>query len=170
MAPAFRNIGSNWEHGRLEVFQERRACEICLRTLHELRWMLPALPPDAPLAIGGALSGDPYVLPSTMAELSLREAGWRAENFGVGIPVETLCTAVTKVRPKLVWLSVSAIDDAAAWVERFKLLRAAATDAGAAVVLGGRALSEEIRKELDYTAYCDTFRHLATLATALRAP
>ncbi len=169
LAPAFRNIGNSWEHGRIEVFQERRACEICLRTLHELRLMLPALSADAPLAIGGALSGDPYVLSSTMAELSLREAGWRAENFGVGIPVETFCAALTTVKPKLVFLSVSTIPDVAPWIERYKTLRAAATAVGAAVSVGGRALTEEIRRELDYTAYCDTFRHLATFATALRA-
>src|SRR5690606_31260259 len=50
LSPAFEQIGVEWECGSAKVYQERRACEICVRILHELRAMQPTPRADAPLA------------------------------------------------------------------------------------------------------------------------
>jgi len=42
-----------------------------------------------------------------------------------------------------------------------------ATETGAAVVVGGRALTAGIRQLMAYSAYCDTLRHLVTFASSL---
>jgi hypothetical protein len=72
LSPALAEIGKAWGCGELELYEERRSCEIALRVLHELRLAI-ATPTDGPIAIGGTLSGDYYVLPTTLVELVLRE-------------------------------------------------------------------------------------------------
>ena len=168
IAPAFVEIGKQWEHQALEVYQERRACEICLRLLHELRAALPQIPEDAPRAIGGTLSGDPYVLPSTMAELVLREGGWNAENHGTGIPADTFCAAIKRIRPRLVWLSVSHIAAMPEFLAQYEHLFECASAHGTAVAVGGHALTSNIRVQMRYSAFCDNFSHLISFAATLK--
>ena len=107
IAPAFAALDSQWRDGILAVYEERRACEIVIRILHELRRALPRVATDAPLAAGGTLSGDPYTVANTMVEVVLREAGWRTVNLGCGLPVAAIAAAVIDLRPQLLWLSLS---------------------------------------------------------------
>jgi methanogenic corrinoid protein MtbC1 len=131
--------------------------------------MLPPLPPAAPLAIGGTISGDPYMIPATMVEVALREAGWRAESYGTGNPLDTLCAALARVRPALLWLSVSTFASAREFREGYAILHARAVELGIPVALGGRALTEEVRREIQYSAYCDTLAHLVSFSRTLRS-
>jgi methanogenic corrinoid protein MtbC1 len=170
LANALLTIGSRWQHGDLEVYQERRACEICMRLLFDLRHLLPLLPADTPYAIGGTLESDPYTLPTTMAEVSLREAGWLAESHGPGNPAATLCAAIRQKRPRLFWLSVSTFESARLFLSEFHDIHETATAVGAAIVVGGRALTDEIRREMSYSAYCDNLRHLVSFARTLQPP
>ncbi len=48
LAPAFHEIGRLWGCGDVAVYRERRACEITLRALYDLRQMIPPLPSEAP--------------------------------------------------------------------------------------------------------------------------
>jgi methanogenic corrinoid protein MtbC1 len=170
VAPAFHAIGECWQHGEVEVYEERRGCEICLRTLHELRRVLPPPPAAAPHALGGTLEDDPYSIPTTMVELALREAGWRAESYGTGLPVATLCAAMDRMEPRLLWLCVSTFADRDSFLARYSALYEAAAARGIPVVVGGRALTEEVRREIRYSAYCDTLAHLVSFAKTLQAP
>lgn len=167
ISAAFHLIGERWRHGEIEIYQERRGCEICLRVLYELRSALPAVSAGAPQAIGATLPGDPYTLPTTMAEITLREAGWQAQCFGNELPVATLCAAIHAIRPRLFWLSVSVIPSTADFVAGFSLLHQAAAANGTAVIVGGRALTDDVRRQVDYCAYCDAFRHVASFASTL---
>jgi methanogenic corrinoid protein MtbC1 len=167
IAPAFHGIGTGWEHGRLEVYQERRACEICMRVLYQIRQALPSIEPGASQAIGGTLEGDPYTLPTAMVALVLRDMGWEAESYGSGHPAETLCAAIRDVRPRLFWLSVSPLPPVDEFLSKYSRVFDAAAAAGVAVVVGGRGLAEDIRREMQYSAYCDNLRHLASFARTL---
>jgi MerR family transcriptional regulator, light-induced transcriptional regulator len=167
LAGAFHDIGDRWECGEVSVYRERRGCEIALKSLHDLRLAMPAPPAGAPQAIGGSLEHDPYRLPTTMVEISLREIGWRASSFGTRLPADTLAEALRESRPELLWISVSHIESLRQFLDDYARLYATATELGAAVVVGGRALTEEIRQQMDYSAYCDTLRHLVTFATTL---
>jgi methanogenic corrinoid protein MtbC1 len=164
IAAAFHQLGERWQHGDVEVYQERRACEICLRVLHELRAVLVPPAPDAPRAIGGTLAGDGSSLPTTMVELVLRESGWRAETLGTGHPPPTLCAAIRDIRPRLFWLSASYINDADLFVSDCETIYRTAVDSGVALVVGGRALAQTIRQRIQYAAYCDNLRHLTSFA------
>ncbi|MFM9117623.1 MAG: MerR family transcriptional regulator [Planctomycetota bacterium] len=164
---AFEIVGERWECGLTEVYQERRACEIMLRVLHELRLMVPPLPTDAPLALGGVVEGDSYQLATTMVELVLRDARWNAVSLGNNLPLETLAAALKTHRPRLFWLSCSRLVDEAEFLRGYRALY---DEFGMdiAFVVGGRALTEPVRREMRYAAYCDNLQHLESFAQALR--
>jgi MerR family transcriptional regulator, light-induced transcriptional regulator len=169
IAGAFRQIGELWDHGELAVFQERRACEICLRVIHELRSTLPVPQKGAPWAIGGTLSGDHYDLPTALVELTLLSLGWNAASFGTSLPSETVQEAILKTKPKLFWLSVSFIDDEDGFLEAVPEIRNATETTGAAFAVGGRALHSALRRQIAYSAFCDTLQHLESFAATLHS-
>lgn len=164
---AMRQMGERWSHHELEPYQERRACEICGRIIAQLRSVLPVLPESAPLAIGGTLSGDAYRLPTALVELALREAGWRAESLGTGLPPETLIAAMDMLQPKLFWLSVSSIESTADFLEKYKLIFEHAQQINVPLVVGGRALDAEVRRQMQYSAFCDSMRHIMNFVASL---
>lgn len=170
LAAAFHEIGDRWECGHLEVYEERRACELCLRVVFHLRTLLPQVSNTAPVALGGTLDGDPYTLAVSMAEIVLWEAGFRAMSLGHMLPFATLHSAIRKHRPRLIWLSISAIRDDARFATEMNQLFDTALEHDTALVVGGVALTEDVRKAIRYSAYCDTFAHLDGFARALLQP
>lgn len=163
IAAAFHEIGDRWECRQAEVYQERRACAIMSRALFELRRLQSASRLSS-TAIGGTLEGDRYELPSLMAELVLRENGWQATALGVGIPVASLIAAIDQTRPMLVWISASHISDAGQFIQEMNQLQQACSQYGTALVVGGRALVQELRQKISYSAFCDTMQHLESFA------
>jgi excisionase family DNA binding protein len=167
IAPAFVRIGSRWECGEAEVYQERRGCEISLRLLHELRTLIPSPPAEAPVAIGGTVEGDPYNLGTTMAELILRDAQWNAVSLGSNLPFPTLAEAIKQHRPTLFWLSCTHLSDESEFLAGYGDLYDQ-FGMSVAFVVGGRALRESLRQQMKYAAYCDTMQHLEAVAQNLR--
>ena len=167
IASAMEVIGERWECGDVEVFQERRGCEIVLGVLHELRRLLPPPVANRPVAIGATVEGDNYGLGTSMAELVLRDCGWNAASLGSNLPYATLAAAIRQHRPRLFWLSCSHL------LKRDEFLVNYATlheefGLDVAFVVGGRELDESLRRQMQYAAYCDNMQHLEAFArTAL---
>lgn len=159
LAPVFRRIGEGWARCDTEIYCERRGVEACLRALYELRRLLPAPAPDAPLAIGGTPACDPYSLPTTLVELALRQHGWNALSLGSGLPLKTLLQAIDDLRPRLCWLSVSHLDDERQFIQEYGQFFQAAKHK-VPVVVGGRALTKSLRRQMQYSAFCDNLQHL----------
>jgi methanogenic corrinoid protein MtbC1 len=170
VARAMHVVGDRWQCGEAHVYEEHRACEICVRLLNELRTVLPSAPAQAPLAIGGSWEGDPYRLPTTMVEIALREAGWNAQSFGASLPAETMVAALERSRPRLLWISVSSLGCEEDFLAQYDRLFAAAASSDAAVVIGGQGLSETVRRKIRFSAYCDNLRHLVSFAGSLWTP
>ena len=170
LASAYDEIGEKWGCGEVAVYQERRSCELCHRVMHEVRRALPELPPSAPIAVGGTLDGDPYTLASSMVELVLRDNGWRSCSLGNMLPFLSLRQALCDMRPRLFWMSVSVIRDQTSFLAEFARLWEIAQQNDVAVVVGGKALNDDVRRELQYSCYCDTFRHLESFARQLAPP
>lgn len=168
VAPALADLGEAWLGGRLEIYQERRACELIVRALVELERLAPPFGRRPLRALGGALTGDPYTLPTLMAEASLRHNGVDARSLGASLPASTVVAAVRASTPRIVWLTVGHVADAKTLVSDVAAIEAATRDAGAALVLGGRALTPELRRELCCAAFCDGMEQLVALARALR--
>ncbi len=160
---SFCDIGVQWHDGHLDIFQERRATEICESILLELRAFLPVPAADAPCAIGATPEGDDYRLANRMAELALRDLGWNAISLGVSLPLATIQEALKKYRPQLLWLSISAIENEETFFDDYRSLRDS-VDSDVAIVLGGKALTKQIRDELRYTAYCADMHDIQSCA------
>ena len=164
---AMHGIGEAWDCKAIDAYQERRACDLCIRLINELRASIPPAAASAPVAIGGAPEGDPYQLPTALVELALREIGWNATSLGNNLPIDSLLQAVHDHRPKLVWLSVSVIDNPSIFVAAQNQLASQLGD-DVSLLIGGRALTDEIRPKLRYTAHCDSLRSVVDLASVLR--
>jgi excisionase family DNA binding protein len=168
VAPVMAEVGRLWEQGSLEVYRERRACTVLLRSLHALSRLLPAPPDSAPLAVGANLSSNHYALAPTLVEMSLVDSGWRALWYGSDQPVESVAEAVRDLRPQLLWVSVSHADAPAQLVAQLAQLHAVATSQRCALLLGGRGLVEpSLRAQLDYSACVSTLREGVAFADAL---
>jgi excisionase family DNA binding protein len=168
MAPTFRVIGQMWECGRADVYQERRGCEICIRLIHELRRLISDPFNEAPLAMGGTSEGDNYQVANQLIEIIFREAGWRTISLGSGVPFSSMASAIQKYRPKVFWLSVSHIDSDDDFLDRFQRFSEELPQ-GTMLVVGGRCLSDSLRKKMQFSAYCDSMRQLSNLARTLIA-
>lgn len=163
---AFEKVGDRWECGSSEVYQERRGCEIALRILHELRAIVPTPEEAAPVAIGGAIEGDQYILGTTMAELILRDSRWNAVSLGANLPFHTLAAAIKENRPRLFWLSCSHISDTEKFISGYnELFEEFGMEV--AFVVGGQGLVPELRNRMQYAAYCDSMKHLESFAQTL---
>jgi MerR family transcriptional regulator, light-induced transcriptional regulator len=168
IAPTFRRLGELWSCGDIEIYQERRGCEICQRVLHELLKTLSPPTTYAPVAVGGTPSGDNYSLSNQLTELVLRECDWQTVNLGCNLPLQTIAQAAQKFDAQLVWLSVSHLEDEESFVGEFVEFRKK-LPASAHIVLGGRALHDKLRPQLHYTGHCDNLQQLTAFAHALRA-
>lgn len=167
IAASFAEIGDRWSCGDVEVYQERRGCEIVLRIMRELRWLLPPVDERALLAMGGAPSGDQYSLGTTMVEVVLRDAKWNAVSLGDNLPFHTMDAAIRRHRPQLFWLSCSYIENATEFLEGYNTLYAE-FNTDVAFVVGGRALTEVLTRQMKFSAWCSNMQHLEGFAQTLR--
>ncbi len=168
VAPAMAQLGHEWEKGRIDVLHEHRGTLTCAAALYALKAELEAnAGPDRPVAVGGGPERDPYLLANLLAEMTLLEAGWQAVNLGPNTPLASFRKALAEFSPRLLWLSVSYLEDPAAFVDGYQGLYREAVRAGVAVAVGGRALTESLRTGLPYTTYGDGMTHLAAFARSL---
>jgi len=164
LASVFDEICSKSTSGKFSVYQERRSCELSHRLMHEVRRGLPEMLVDAPIAIGGTVEGDPSTQASSMTELVLRENGWRACSLGSMLPFLSLRQALCDMRPKLCWLTFSIIRNVDEFLHEFSRVSELTRENHIALVVSGKALSEEIRRRMQYSCFCDTYAHLETFA------
>ncbi|MGD9633063.1 MAG: B12-binding domain-containing protein [Pirellulales bacterium] len=168
IAPAMKKIGADWATGKIDVMHEHRASQVCAAALFELKAILEARAvANRPIAVGGALEGDFSVLPSLLAQMVLLDSGWDAINLGPSTPVGSFRRAVLDLKPRLLWVSLSHLVDEADFKRQFRELYRDAEQTGVAVVVGGRALSDQLRGTIPYTAHGDTLSHLAAFARTL---
>jgi excisionase family DNA binding protein len=168
IAPTMAKVGHQWEVARIDVWQEHRATQLCGAALNDLKDELDARAErNRPVAIGGAPEGDPYLLATLLAQLVLLDAGWEAVNLGPNTPLPSLAKAMRALRPRLLWLSVSYLEDAAGFIGTYRDLYRTAERQGVAIAVGGQALAESLRTSLPYTTHGDGLNHLAAFARTL---
>ena len=97
-----------------------------------------------------------------------REQGWRTANLGADIPFPSLLSAARKHMPRLFWVSVSHIADETQFLSEYSHF-ASKLPKGIILLVGGRALTDDLRPKMVYSAHCDGMRQLAGLAKTLKA-
>ncbi|MCF7975392.1 MAG: B12-binding domain-containing protein [Phycisphaerae bacterium] len=167
IAPAFHAMGLLWEHGKAEIYQERRGVEITRHVLLRLKDTLAPPNVQAPVAIGATLANDRYTLPGQLGELVLLELGWQARFMGTGLPADTIARAVQDLKPRILWLSVSSLEDVERFVGTYHQLYDYCLSQQCAVVLGGRAVTESLRQQIQYASFGDNLQHLRAFAQSL---
>ncbi|HVT81624.1 MAG TPA: B12-binding domain-containing protein [Phycisphaerae bacterium] len=110
---AMQQMGELWQTDTRGILVEHRATGICIQVLEMLRQLIAQPAVDAPVALGGAPAGDPYLLPSMMAAHVLAESGYRDMNYGPETPLELLAAAAAEHKASIVWLSVKVVSDRA---------------------------------------------------------
>ena len=121
-----------------------------------------------PVAVGGAVQGDPYILPSLAAACVMAESGYREINLGPDLPVRSLLEAAKYYRPRVLWVSVSIQADARLLDDLHNLATEAANE-GARTVVGGRGLEGVPRLNGRRFQYCSTMSEMAAFARGLSA-
>ena len=163
IAGAIHELGEGWSRGEVAIYEERRACEICMSLLRELRARVQTQSRAGQRrAIGATLEHDMYTIPVTMTEIVLLDAGWDATSLGSNLPVETLCQAVDDVRPDMFWLSVSHVWDESEFVSAVSTLAATARSVGTKFIFGGQAIRLEHTESLSHIDYCKSFDQLVS--------
>lgn len=176
IGPVFNRIGDDWAEGVVSVHQERRACEVIMATLHEVRRTLEAPAESAPLAVAATPSNDFALVATRLVEMTLITHGWRVEVAGSGLPLEEIREFVLRAEPKMLAISATHLRDASEFLEEFnaKLARPLATEFAARagverprLVLGGHALcsadTEKVECELCASRLADLVSYQATL-------
>lgn len=134
---AMEELGEAWKSRPDGIFLEHRATDICMQALDQLR--LLAEPVDgAPVVIGGAPQGDPYILPSMMAATCLQMEGLQVVNLGPQTPAASLISAAQHYEVSLIWLSLTSNTPTRAGMERYVQELTSAFPDEVAVMIGGR--------------------------------
>lgn len=168
IAPSMAQVGHQWETARLDVWHEHRGTQVCAAALYDLQRELETRAErNRPVAIGAAPEGDPYTLPTLLAQLVLLDAGWEAVNLGPNTPLASLTKAVRELHPRLVWVSASFLRSAEEFLGAFGDFYRVAEQHGAAVAIGGQALVGSVRNSMSYTTHGDGLSHLAAFARTL---
>ncbi len=144
LRPAFERLGELWRHGSEGIVLEHQASDAILRAIGEMRALVEA-PRDAPVAVGGSVSGDPYLIPSALAGLVLAVCGFHSINLGADVPKPALFAAIDRFKPRLVWMSVSVPESPHARPAALTKLHAEVETRGAALIVGGGGAPERAK-------------------------
>lgn len=138
---AMCRLGDLWKHDESGIFVEHRATDICIQAVEQLRHFVEPEEPRA-IAVGGAPSGDPYLLPSLLIATALGAEGWRAVNLGANTPFDALLKACEYHEPALVWISVTSARDDAEIKHGIHAVLRQLSKTGTPLVLGGQSVPE----------------------------
>lgn len=159
IAKSFEEIGNRWRSGQIDIFQERQSCEITLNIIRELSLKIPPRPENAPVALGATSSGDHYSLPTKLVEMTFSSQGWKAMSLGCNLPFDSIIAAAKKFEPKVIWVSVSTMENEEEFIRGYQRLVNHTRDR-ASIVVGGRGLKEHVRKQLEFASFSDTLQQL----------
>ena len=169
---ALQRIGHVWVDEPRGIFLEHRATDQTVAALHTLLQLLTDANAQEkadrrPVALGGAPSNDPYLIPSLMAMCVLTDAGYRAMNLGPDVPIASLLDAARFFDARLVWVSISSTK---AKPPPLETLNELAEELGAhdrALVVGGRRVDDLIGSRHENLTICHQMTELAGFARGL---
>jgi excisionase family DNA binding protein len=162
VSPAFQQIGTACRSGGLDVHQQSQASVVCLEAIRQLNDLLPPPKPTARLAIGGSIAGDQFEIPTQALEVTMASLGWRAFSLGNDLPLSSLLQVAREQLPDLLWLSVSDLKEPGRAVIALNEF-ASRMPEKTTVVLGGNAVTADIRKGITHAICCDNFSQMASL-------
>ena len=140
--PVLESLG-HVPHTSEGILREHCATQVCLQVIERMRVLARSDEPRFQ-ALGGAIGGDVYVLPTLLVSGVIEELGGRAVNLGANTPTDSirwdLSNRSSDAMPDLVWVSVSHFIEEHEQVDDLLRLGQDCLDSGIAFFVGGRAL------------------------------
>lgn len=130
-------IGERWARGELSVAQEHVASSLLQRALTLSIETIP-LPAAAPRCLLAPADGEEHTLGLSLAELCLRENGWRAEWTGGHTRTTDVCERARAAGVRMVAMSASAfMSNRRVLRSQLRAIGATCQRAGITLVVGG---------------------------------
>ena len=149
MRETLHRTGELWREERTSgIGVEHTATDTFVQTLGQIRSLRPPPADGAPVAVGGAISGDPYLIPSLMAAAVLEDLGFHVTNLGPDTPVEVLVDTAQRREADLVWFSISTAPSLDALRQADERIAQGLRDSDVRVVVGGREADEGVLEGL----------------------
>lgn len=172
--PVMAAIGHQWISSQIGIDQEHEATQLVISVMTEIAQQIRDRVPtefqsETPRALGATPSGDNYVLANLSCELVLRDLGWDVVNLGSNLPLQALANAVQRHQPRLVWMSLNSLDDHDAFIIELASLCKTLHREGTSVIVGGQAVTPELRAQLNCISFGENMSHLADYARGLTA-
>lgn len=136
---SMHRIGARWPEDERAIFLEHRATNLCIRILDQLRSNLPVRTPGTPVALGGAPTDDPFLLPSWMVATVLADVGFADINLGPNTPIDVIEASAMENDARIVWLSLTASRLPRALEPELTALADRLAERDAHLVIGGQA-------------------------------
>lgn len=129
-------IGERWAAGELTVAQEHLASASLQRALALVAETMPVAR-EARRCVLAAAEGDEHTLGLSLAELCLRERGWRAEWLGSPARTIDVCERVREGAHMVALSASAAMDSRRALGMQVRIVGGACQRAGIPLILGG---------------------------------
>ena len=166
LAEAMHRVGEDWQCGEIEVFQERLGCEIFDRVLNDFRQVIPA----AGARCGG---GDRGRSAGRSVHAGQSHGGGRAacgrmagDIAGWLLALRYADPGSSSRKPRLFWLSVSAVDCEQRFLEQYERFYREVSEV-TAVVVGGQGLTKPFRQQMQFCGHCENLEELREFARNL---
>jgi DNA-binding transcriptional MerR regulator len=114
-------IGEGWYRGRVTVQQEHFASALALRRMEALLISTPAPTRPGRIMVGCPPDEEHTFVP-LMLSLLLRRRGWEVIYLGANVPIRSIETTVSVVRPNLVILTAQQLHTAASLLDMAEVL------------------------------------------------
>lgn len=129
------------------ILIEHRATQLCIQIVNSLRELIT---PEKSLfqAVGGAVSGDIYTLPSMLVAAVIEENHGAAVNLGPNTPFDVFRRASVLLdknkRPDVVWISISELDNPIVLSKELSRFAKECNENEIELIVGGRSVGELI--------------------------
>jgi methanogenic corrinoid protein MtbC1 len=141
--PALFEVGEMWRSGKIRVFEEHMASRVTTQALAELHTIVEKKQSQGRLALVGCPDGEIHQLGSEVVRYLLEGEGWTVIYLGPFTPLFTFTDAVNILKPDLVCISATIVDDLERASRDYNQLRRAASKHHTRIVIGGQAFNDE---------------------------
>jgi methanogenic corrinoid protein MtbC1 len=137
--PALYDIGTAWQHNQITVAQEHLATSISQTLLTGLYLQSLQDAPSEPrgVALFAGVEGNHHVLGLRMVADAFELGGWSVQALGANTPTDALVGHIDRVRPDVVGLSVSMVQQLPTLQRAVACLRAELGSRCPVVLVGG---------------------------------
>jgi len=143
LRPAFDEVGEMWRAAKIRVFEEHLATSVTTQALAELHDIVEKKQSQGRLALVGCPDGEIHQVGSEVVRYLLEAEGWTVIYLGPFTPLFTFTDAVNIIKPDLVCISATIVDDLERSSRDYEQLRRAASKHQTRVVIGGQAFNDQ---------------------------